>query len=72
MSSNDRWYLDTQHLFSFKADTIFRALHYSIIIFLLILGDFISFTKQFFTFHFYRVKYEKQILLSMRFEPTTS
>ena len=30
MNSNSRWYLDTQHLFSFKADTKFRALHYNI------------------------------------------
>ena len=29
MSSNSRWYLDTQHSFSFKADTKFRALHYN-------------------------------------------
>ena len=32
----------------------------------------ISFTKQFFTFHFNRVKREKQILPSVGFEPTTS
>ena len=30
MSSNSRWYLDTQHSFSFKADTKFRALHYNL------------------------------------------
>ena len=30
MSSNSRWYLDTQHSFGFKADTKFRALHYNI------------------------------------------
>ena len=41
--------------------------------FLLILRTFISFTKQFFTFHSNRVKCEKQIFLpSVGFEPTTS
>ena len=41
--------------------------------FLLIVRVFISFTKQFFIFHSNRVvKCEKQILLSMGFEPTTS
>ena len=33
MSSNSRWYLDTQHSFSFKADTKFRALHYKLNLF---------------------------------------
>ena len=42
------------------------------LILLLILMALISFTKQFFTFHSNRVKREKQILLSVRFEPTTS
>ena len=32
----------------------------------------ISFTKQFFTFYVYRVKFENQILPSVRFEPTTA
>ena len=37
-----------------------------------ILRVFISFTKQFFTFHSNRVKCEKQILSWVGFEPTTS
>ena len=40
--------------------------------FLLILRIFISFTKQFFTFHSNRVKCKKQILPWVGFEPTTS
>ena len=42
------------------------------IIFLLILRLFNSFTKQFFTFHSYKVKYEKQLFVSVQCEPTTS
>ena len=38
----------------------------------IILIVFISFTKQFFTFHSNRIKCEKQILPSVGFEPTTS
>ena len=38
---------------------------------MLIFRDFINFTKQFFTFHYYRVKCKKQILPSVRFEPKT-
>ena len=37
----------------------------------IILRVFISFTKQFFTFHSIRIKCEKQILPSVGFEPTT-
>ena len=40
--------------------------------YLLILRVFISFTKQFFTFHSNRVKCEKHFLPSVEFEPTTS